>query len=99
MTFFDHLERVACRVASRACAAQLLSSATYDVALKFFHLMLRPIVSYGLSAMWQNRMPANFKPLNRIKWSFIKMLSAHSIRVFYGIQSSKLVRQISRVQQ
>ncbi|KAI0982894.1 hypothetical protein GJ496_009508 [Pomphorhynchus laevis] len=38
MTSTDNLERVACRVAYRTCAAQLLSSATYDVVLKFYSL-------------------------------------------------------------
>ena len=77
-TFTDHVRKRVLKCKARMYAIGKLRNLSLTAASKFWKVMLSPIATYGIAAVWEDLSPTQMKHLDRTKAAFFKrVLSLH----------------------
>lgn len=71
-SFTAHLEAKSSKIAIKTASYPQLRKLSFEGALRYFELMLLPIIQYGLATFWEDLTELNFRQIDRCQARFLK---------------------------
>lgn len=77
-TVTRHVRKRCLKASIAMCIVKNLSMLSLNGALRYFEVMIKPIVLYGIDIVWEDLKVSDFLRLDAVKWNFLKrVLGVH----------------------